>query len=242
MIDIHCHLLNNVDDGSQSKKWTLLMLKTAVNSGIKQIIATPHCWPGVRYLNDRVSIEHAYLEALDLIKEYDLPLRLYRGCELFMTDDSLDWIKSERALSLNDSRYYLIELPWTSPQDEADDQTSYLQAIIDMGKLIVIAHPERYSILKNDFSIVQKWRDMGCYFQINRTSLINPDCWEYELAWKLVNAGFVDIIATDAHHTNGKRIMRLDDIYELLKAKFDVEKLRAWFYDNALKIIDDQLI
>ena len=242
MIDTHCHLLNSVDDGSQSKEWTLTMLRSAVASGISQIIATPHCWPDIRYTNDQKNIQPAFDEALRLIEEHKLDLRLYMGCELFMTDDTLAWIKSGRALSLNDSLYYLIELPWSSPQAEAPLQTAYLQTILDMGKRILIAHPERYSVLVNDFTLVQKWRDMGCYFQINRTSLIDPNCWEYEMAWKLVNAGYVDIIASDAHQARGKRILVLDDIYALLKEKFGEHKVKLWFKENPQKIIDNELI
>ena len=53
MIDTHCHILSKVDDGSQSSDTTLTMLKTACETGITDIIATPHCWPGVR---DRKSV------------------------------------------------------------------------------------------------------------------------------------------------------------------------------------------
>ena len=111
-----------------------------------------------------------------------------------------------------------------------------------MGKRIIIAHPERYSILANDFDLVQKWRDMGCFFQINRTSLIDSTCWEYEMAWKLVNAGYVDVVASDAHQVKGKRVMILDDIYELLKKKFGENKVKLWFETNPQKIIDNELI
>ncbi len=242
MIDTHCHILSRVDDGSQSSETTLTMLMTACETGITDIIATPHCWPGVRYLNDHDSIDTAMNEALSLINEHNLPLNLYRGSELFMTDDTIAWIKSKRAISLADSDYYLIELPWSSPQSEAKIQTSFLSSILELNKKVVLAHPERYSVLTNDTKLAKKWRDMGCYFQINRTSLLDKDRWEYDAAWKLMNDGYVDIIATDAHHPKGSRIMRLDDIAVFLEASFGKEAIKRWFIDNPRKIINNELI
>ena len=42
MIDIHCHLLNNVDDGAKTLEETLEGLKLAQKSGFTDIILTPH--------------------------------------------------------------------------------------------------------------------------------------------------------------------------------------------------------
>ena len=42
MIDIHSHILNNVDDGSNSLENTLNILRKAENAGFSDIILTPH--------------------------------------------------------------------------------------------------------------------------------------------------------------------------------------------------------
>ncbi|ETJ32257.1 Capsular polysaccharide biosynthesis protein, partial [human gut metagenome] len=42
MIDIHSHIIPGIDDGSRSMEMTIEMLKTAEQSGIKQVFATPH--------------------------------------------------------------------------------------------------------------------------------------------------------------------------------------------------------
>ena len=42
MIDIHCHILNNVDDGSDSIECTIKNLKKAEQAGFSNIILTPH--------------------------------------------------------------------------------------------------------------------------------------------------------------------------------------------------------
>ena len=43
MIDLHCHILPELDDGSQSLEESLAMARMAVNSGVRAMAATPHC-------------------------------------------------------------------------------------------------------------------------------------------------------------------------------------------------------
>lgn len=41
-IDMHCHILPEVDDGAESIEETVQMLQIAYQEGIRCIIATPH--------------------------------------------------------------------------------------------------------------------------------------------------------------------------------------------------------
>ena len=53
-IDIHCHILPGVDDGSPNIETSLKMLETALSEGTKGMILTPHHKP----MHHNVSPEH----------------------------------------------------------------------------------------------------------------------------------------------------------------------------------------
>ena len=66
------------------------------------------------------------------------------------------------------------------------------------GYEVIIAHPERYKSVQEDFSMLKRWRAMGCDFQVNRTSLIlNEDKEQCALAWRMVEEGYCDAVGTD---------------------------------------------
>ena len=43
MIDLHCHMLPGVDDGAVTEEEALLMAQVAVESGVTDVVLTPHC-------------------------------------------------------------------------------------------------------------------------------------------------------------------------------------------------------
>ena len=50
MIDVHCHILPDVDDGSECMQESINMAMIAKEQGIDKIIATPHYHPEFKYL------------------------------------------------------------------------------------------------------------------------------------------------------------------------------------------------
>jgi len=110
MIDIHCHILPEIDDGANDVYDTLEMALMAVNSGIKAIVATPHCnvpWSDTNYYGH--TYRHALQKARDAIAQERMPLKIYSGMEVFVTFDLPDLIKDGKILTLNHSDYLLTE-------------------------------------------------------------------------------------------------------------------------------------
>ena len=57
MIDIHCHILADVDDGPKTWEVAQQMCRMAVADGIEHIVATPHA-------NERYHYDRQYLSGL----------------------------------------------------------------------------------------------------------------------------------------------------------------------------------
>ena len=47
MVDLHCHILPGIDDGSPDMETSLAMARIAVADGITVMACTPHIYPGL---------------------------------------------------------------------------------------------------------------------------------------------------------------------------------------------------
>ena len=115
-VDAHCHVLPEVDDGAQSMNETRQMLQMAYDEGIRYIIATPHHHPrrgkaSPRQLRRQLKLVR---EEAEKISE---KLRVYLGTEVYFGQDVPDKLKEDKILTMNRTRYVLVEF---SPIDSFD--------------------------------------------------------------------------------------------------------------------------
>jgi protein-tyrosine phosphatase len=208
MIDLHCHILPGLDDGAENLEISLEMATMAASQGIRHIATTPHCVTG----SAREVIENL-LMLEELLKEARIPVRLYPGMEIFGTYDTARLLRENKLLTLNGSRYPLIEFTFHS---DGEEETEILQSVIDAGYTPLVAHPERYSYICREPELVNRWKEMGCLFQVNRGSLLGRYGHSArQMGMALVRRGFATVVATDAH-SSVVRTPRARDVYELL--------------------------
>lgn len=113
MIDLHCHILPELDDGSQSLEESLAMARMAVNSGVRAMAATPHC------MGERAEEVYGTWSLLrQALEETGVPLKLYPGMEIFGTPDTARLLREGKLFTLNGSRYPLIEFAFRSSGEE----------------------------------------------------------------------------------------------------------------------------
>jgi protein-tyrosine phosphatase len=239
MIDIHCHILFGVDDGAKTEEDTIEMLRIAHQDGLKKIVATSHCLPGLRYDNEKATLKPVFDRCVQLIKENQFDLELIFGSELMATPLSLEWLKEDRIPTINATKWLLLELPWHSTNMFELDPDLYLKTVLELGYKVMIAHPERYPTVQQEYALMEKWRQMGCCFQVNRTSFTDDhDLTVRELAWKILKDGYCDIIASDAHRHHGSRVNKLSDIYALIRSTYDEATAKRLMVDNPQRMID----
>ena len=240
MIDVHCHIIPGVDDGSEDPEESLAMAETAAACGVTDIIVTPHCnipgeygnYAGPRY-------DGFFAGAVDLLKRNGVGVRLYKGMEVFGTDDVGELIDEGRLLTLAGSRYMLIEFPF---DDDMWRAREVLRSVLRRGLIPIVAHPERYYAVNDDIGFALDWADMGCLLQINRTSLIGPiEAPETQTSRELLDMGAVHFVATDAHGVFS-RTTELIDAYEFVSRRYSPEWADILMEENPRRVISDKRI
>lgn len=232
MIDLHSHILPGLDDGAQSLQDSLAMARMAVDSGITAMVATPHC------ADDRCQeIYEAWMLLRQALHENEIPLHLFLGMEIFGTTATAQMLQNGNLLTLNASRYPLIEFSFRS---DGEEETDILYSICNAGFRPVVAHPERYAYIQKNPQILNTWCSMGCLLQINRGSLMGRfGRRAQEMAAELVKRNFVSVIATDAHSAR-LRTPWLKDVRQLLVKEISRDYARLLLHDNPKKIIKNE--
>lgn len=199
MIDIHAHIIPGVDDGAQDLDISLAMARDAATSGVRAMIATPHCGkPGERHANffsQRLLNQVAELQ--QILWEQEIDLRLYPGMEVFATGAFYEWLQTGKLLTLAGSRYLLVEFYF-------DESPAYIERTLRMiqeqGLIPVVAHPERYYCVQWEPELGEKWKKQGSVLQLNRGSIQGKLGQQaMKCAWELLQNGVPQVVASDAH-------------------------------------------
>lgn len=239
MIDLHCHILPNVDDGSETEEASLEMAAMAVSSEVTDIIATPHCNVPMEECLWTEDMRKAVARMNRLLEEKQIPLKLHPGMEIFGTPETAELLENGMLTTLADSRYPLIEFPF---QDYAREATGILDSVLGLGLRPIVAHPERYDYVQDDPGLINLWTDMGCLLQINRGSLMgrfgrHPEA----LSHALVGRGFAAFVASDAH-SPGMRTPWLKDVEELLTREYSPGTAQELLTDNPQRVLKNEKI
>lgn len=237
MIDIHNHILFNVDDGPKNLENMLMMLKQAKEQNINGIVATPH------HLHRKFS--NSYHEVQNLIgeikkiKEYrEIGIDLYAGQEIRASDLIFEDIVNKNIQGINNSRYLLIELPSNEVPFYTHELIYQLQI---KGYIPIIAHPERnMSISKNIFTLYELI-EAGALGQITSASLNGNNGRRIQKRTiDLMEKNLVHFIASDAHDIS-KRPFLMKDLLNNKKLKNYRSKIND-LIANGNKVINDENI
>lgn len=198
MIDIHSHIIPNVDDGADSMESAMLLAGSAAAQGATAIFATPHSFAFSRHENE-VLQKYDRLKAL---LHSRLPqLKLYLGCELLCTKENIQTVGQQLLAgvlpTMNGTDYVLAEF---AERAEWDTVEACVSALLDRNRVPIIAHAERYPSLTGSMDAIRRLRELGCLIQLNVYSLesIQPE-GPREWARRLVREKQVDFLGTDMH-------------------------------------------
>lgn len=241
MIDLHCHIIPWIDDGADNAAVACEMAVHALNSDVKTIVATPHCnlmgarpnFRGRTY-NECISIFRA------LLRQHNIPIEILPGAELFAHPSNLRRILGERrVMTLNNSRYLLVEFNFTAPGEEITDA---LELISRRSLVPVVAHPERYAAVQHDPSLVARWFRRGYIIQVNKGSILGRLGEGARAAGiHLLRSGLIHVIASDAHDAY-YRPTGFQSLLPVLRRLCPQEYIDLLLLENPKHIIEDRRI
>lgn len=233
MVDIHTHILYNIDDGSKSKEETIEMLKIAIKDGIKTIFATPHYIYGVNSYTAN-QLENRYNEIVQYIKEEKLPLQLILGNEVFLDENIVDALITGDCHTLGDSNYVLTEC-YNNAKIEFIKPILYKMMLNNYKP--IIAHVERLIHCQDDIEKIEELKDIGCLLQVNAGSITHSKSRnDKKIIYKLLKDEKIDFIASDAHNTRSRK-PGLKKAYTIVSKKFGQTLADDVFINNPNMII-----
>ena len=243
MIDIHSHIVFDVDDGPKSIEDSKALLREAYNQGVRMIVSTSHRRKGM-FETPEEKIATNFIKVREIAKEVADDLVIAYGAEIYYTSDVLEKLEKKEIPTLNDSRYALIEFSMHTPYREIH---TGLSNILMLGITPVIAHIERYDALENNEKRVRELIDMGCYTQVNSSHVLKPKLFgeTYKFMKKraqyFLERDLVHVIASDMHNLDS-RPPYMEEAYQIISKKYGRAKAEELFVENPRKIIMDQII
>ena len=214
MIDIHSHLMFKVDDGAKSFAESMRLLLNAEKEGITDVIFTPHFIKNGEYRKRADELKAIFDIFQKGCQNNGLQIRLHLGNVLYIHPELDHLLESGEILTLNQSKYILVEFPFTKYSSEYDDILFNLKM---SGYRVIIAHPERYSYVQNNVSFVERWVSEGFLLQINQSSLFKKET--KDICFRMIEDGKVYFCASNAHSEH--RPCTLKDAYHLIEKNME---------------------
>ena len=189
-------------------------------------------------------IEENFKQVQELAKEIADDLTILYGAEIYYTSDILDKLEQEKIPRLADSQYAVIEFSMITPYKEIH---TALSNVLRLGVTPVVAHIERYHCLENDEKKVRDLINMGCYTQINSSSVLKPklfgDTYKFmkKRAQFFLEKDLVHFVASDMHNLD-PRPPYMQEAYQIISKKYGESHAEQLFRKNQELLLRSEYI
>jgi len=236
MIDIHSHIMPEIDDGARSLQEALEMASIAAADGIEQMVSTPHMFNGISHDPEPAEILDRVARLQEAIGD---KLKILPGNEVHVSREIVDYAKKNRVMKINQKNYMLVEYPQLSVPFWADD---LLWKLREAGVHPILAHPERNAEIQRRPAIVAEMIERGVFVQVTAMSVTG----EFGQAARacaetLLKHNCVHLLATDTHRP-ARRAPILSKGRDAAAVIVGEAKARRLVFDNPLAVISGEPI
>lgn len=201
MIDIHSHILPGVDDGARTLTDSMDIIRELAGCGVTDVVLTPHYVSDTKYVSSRRDNLRLISDLKTALFDEGLNINVYLGNEIYINTEIISLIKKGVISPMANSEYLLVELPLNGEFPNYED---YLDDLIRSGYKVILAHPERYEIVQEDYDIINRLNGQGVLFQCNLGSILG----QYgraakKVIKKLAKDNFIFAFGSDIHHCHG---------------------------------------
>lgn len=233
LIDLHCHILPDVDDGPREMEGALDIAKVLISCGFGTVAATPHAleqFAGPPIVSQRIA------QLVEAMTVQGLRLQVLQGAENRLSSEFMQQACSGKGQCLGSTSYVLVETPFETVVPSFGDLLFRLRR---KGVRPIIAHPERCAQFQS-LDRAQEAVQVGAILQLDLGSIVG----QYgkparKSAERLLNAGFFGIAASDLHSAEGARRW-LEKSLNLLQKTVGKQNFDLLLRDNPEKILRNE--
>ena len=196
-IDLHSHILPQLDDGSDSVEMSLAMLYQMAEQGVDVVCATSHYYAKYNSIPAFCERRAEALERLSSVLTAELP-RVLPAAEVayfpHMEEQDLT------PLCIQGTRTLMLEMPfadWTGLQLETVEAL-----VLDCRYDVVLVHPERFCFSKSNKHKLEKLAELPIGLQVNAGSLLR---WgTRRLALDILQMAHMPLLGSDCHNLTSR--------------------------------------
>ena len=197
-VDMHSHLLAGIDDGVSTEMQAQGIIEDFISLGYQKIITTPHIMSD--FYKNTPEIIQAKLQSLqNHLAQNQIEITIEAAAEYYLDEHFLSLLQNKSPiLCFGAKKYVLFETGFMNYPPFVEEAIFLMKS---NGYTPILAHPERYQYVQQDFKFVEKMLNLDVLLQVNMLSLALYYSKEAQkTAQKLIDAKLPHFLASDCHH------------------------------------------
>jgi protein-tyrosine phosphatase len=207
--DMHSHLLPGIDDGADTLEKSIELITYLAHLGYNKLITTPHIM-GDFYRNTPEIIRQKLAEVQQAVLEKQIPVEIQAAAEYYLDEWLIEKLENSEPLLTFGKNFLLFETAFMSHPPQFNQVVFMLKT---QGYQPVLAHPERYAAMQENFAKLERIAANGVLMQVNLNSLTGYYGKKAQtVAEKMIDLQMVHFAGTDTHSL--KHISILSEVKE----------------------------